>query len=1108
MRLTVILLIAFVLHAGARGTAQTVTLSVTNMPLEQVCKQIERQTGYYFVYAQDLIKTSKNVSMSVDKANIIEALRLVFDGQPFTYQIIDKVIVVNTLHAAGRLPLLPAEMIKVEGVVLSEQGQPVAEANVTIKATGKGTFTNAKGEFMLPSVPANSDLVISHVGFRTETVVAKTGKLLEVRLGQAVSSLDATVVKGYYVTSNRLNTGNVATVKGEDIAKQPVSDPVLALEGRVAGLSIAQTSGAPGSYSTVRLRGQNTIQQGKPVTANDPLYIVDGIPFSSQSLTSPYIGGGGAFQRPISGYGNYGDGIGQGMSPFNSLNPADIESIDVLKDADATAIYGSRGANGVILITTKKGKIGRSKLDVNVYTGASKVTRKMQLLNTQQYLQMKREAFQNDNFSQLLVPANAQDYPDILLWDTTRYTDWQKILIGNSARFTNAQLNYSGGNANTQFLISGGYSRQGVVIPGDFLDQKTSLHASVTQVSSNQRLHTQLSVSYVNDNSNLSGPDFTSYITTPPDAPAIYDANGNVNWQIYHGAQTWINPFGNLTSHAKAISEYMAGSLSLKYTVLHGLNFSCNLGYSQQRMNQANTSPSRNLAPPHNNDPRYRSSSFSLANSQSWIMEPQLSYSKMIGKGILEILAGLTFQESSGSSMAETASGFTSDALIGNIMAASVSTIAGNDNSLYRYNALFARAGYTLDDKYVLNFTARRDGSSRFGPQRQFGNFGAVGAAWIFSKEKFLMDRFPALSFGKLRGSYGVTGNDAIGDYQFLSTYTTYQTAYQGIVGLYPNKIPNPYLEWERVRKLEGGVELGFFKDAVLFTASYYRNRTDNQLVGYPVPAIAGFSSVESNLPALIQNTGWEFTAQTRNIDARNFTWSTTFNLAISRNKLLRYPGIETSPYKSSYKVGESLSGRYVYHYTGVDPETGIYKFQSKSGSGSPQSVDRIFTKPITQYWFGGIENRFSCHGFHLDVLLQVINQLGMNYLRFFSMPGNVSSKTPNQPIEIVGRWQKPGDKANVQRYGVVDPATTGFNNLALSDAAFSDASFIRVKNIAFFYDLPKPWLKKAGLETARFYLQCQNLFTITKYRGLDPESQGLSLPPLRTVTGGIQFTF
>jgi len=1106
MRLTIILLIAFVLHAGARGTAQTVTLSVTNMPLEKVCKEIEHQTGYYFVYAKNLNKTDLLISARMEHVVIDEALRQVFKGLPFSWQIINRIVVINTakqvIHQyAANAP--GDQMVKVAGLVQTIEGQPIAEASVTIKATGKGTLTNEKGEFSFPALPERSALVISHIGYADQTVEANSGPIV-VRMLVASNILDAQVVKGYYNTSNRLNTGNVSTVKAEDIAKQPVTDPLLALQGRVPGLYIAQTSGVPGAYSSVQLRGQNSIitSNGKPRSGNDPLYIVDGVPFSSQTLISQTIGGG-IFQTDAGSY----RGPRQGMSPFNYLNPADIESIEVLKDGDATAIYGSRGANGVILITTKKGKLGQSKVDLNVSAGATGSTRWLQLLNTQQYLQMRREAFRNDGIAPSPTTSTAYDLNGV--WDTTQFTDWRHVFLQHAATFKNAQVTMTGGNAGTQFLIGAGYSNQGVPFPGDFADQKETFHFNLTNATPNNRLATQMSALYTYDNSNMPGFDPSSSMLLAPDAPDLYDANGNINWAIKNGSATFRqNPIHYTVSKALANSTFLSANLAMNYQLLPRLHLSYSMGYNRGQMQQTITIPSTYYAPP-DNLPINSIVRVSTSEIKTWIVEPKISYSAILGKGQFEILAGSTFQQNVQQARAATASGFASDALMTNPSAATKQSLSGNTYSLYRYDALFTKISYNLKETYIVNFTARRDGSSRFGPSKQFGNFGAIGGAWIFSREGFSRTALPFLSFGKLRASYGVTGNDQIADYQYLSTYSSNGQAYQGLSGLYPTTMPNPYFAWEKVTKLEGGLELGFLNDRILLTLSYYHNRTGNQLVGYPLPAITGFGTVQANLPAIIQNTGMEFTWYSSNIKSRDFIWNTSLNFSIPRNKLVAYPGIANSPYLYTYAIGHSLSSQFVYHYVGVDPQTGLFTFSSKKGSGAPSSPqDYIISKPVTQIYYGGVQNSFSYKRVQLDVFVQFVKQNGTNYLSVFDRVGIFNQNVPVLALE--GHWQKPGDNARYQRLtqGGYSPATQALAFLKSSDGVISDASFVRLKNFSLSYQLPDLWQKKAHFQNARFFLQCQNLLTITKYQGMDPETMGLYQPPLRTLTVGIQVTF
>lgn len=1100
MRLTIILLIAFVLNAGAKGTAQTVTLSVKDMPLEKVCKEIERQTGYYFVYAKDLTSESHLVSVKVVNASIGETLRQLFYGLPFSWQVINRVVVVNTVRAdrhvmTSIIDRLGGTLIKVEGIVQNEAGQPISEASVTIKKTGKGTLTNENGRFLFPSLEAGTELIISHIGYLDQIVLANDN-FQTIKLPVAIRGLDATVVKGYYNTSGRLNTGNVATVKGEDIARQPVSDPLLALEGRVPGLYISQASGAPGAYSTIRLRGQNSIPRNKPTTANDPLYIVDGVPFNSQTLTSSDLGGG-----ILSG--SNPDGLRQGLSPFNYINPSDIESIEVLKDADATAIYGSRGANGVIVITTKKGKVGQTKIDISAYTGASSITRKFDLLNTQQYLQIRRELHRNDNSQ--LFPG---EYDINGFWDTTRYTNWQKILMGAPAAFTNMQAGVSGGNLNSQYSIGVGYNKQGVSFPGPYADQKISTHISLGSSSPNNKLSVQFSAMYTNDNSNLpTTTDVLKNIFLAPDAPTLYDVNGNLNWQTDDGSATFSNPLAVTTQNSKAVSKFLSGNLLLSYQIIPGLYVINNMGYSTGQMDQLLTSPSISYPPPNDN-PYFRSSGFSTSSTNTWNVEPQIKYLFRVGKGRLEMLAGTTFLENVNKSTAMYATGFSSDALISNPLAATDKEFSSYTYTLYHYNALFGRVGFSWEDTYLLNITARRDGSSRFGPGKQFGNFGAIAAGWIFSNEKFIHHLLPGISFGKIRASYGITGNDNITDYQYLSSYSPGSTTYQGVVVMTPDRMPNPYYAWEQVRKFEAGIELGFIKDRIWISGSYYRNRTNNQLVGYPLPSLTGFTSVQANLPALIQNTGVEFVVNTTNIKSKSITWTSSFNVSIPENLLVRYPGLGSSAYAQTYAVGHSLFSKYVYHYTGVSPQTGLYTFATKSGNNTLTFQDRQMSRPVSQVYFGGLQNTFVFKGLRLDIMMQFVKQYGSSYL------GNLSSSVggfnQNVPVSLIkNRWQKPGDNATSQLLSQNSSAVQRYSYFLLSDGNIVDASFIRIKSIALSYQLSPRWRKAVRLEDASIFLQCQNLFTITSYPGMDPETGGgLNLPPMRTITGGFRILF
>jgi TonB-dependent starch-binding outer membrane protein SusC len=1082
MKLTIILLTAGFLQVSAKGIAQNVSLSGKNVKLETVFSQIEKQTGYSFFYSDKDLEKVGPVTIDIQNKPLEEALKEILANQP-----LDFIIKGNTVFVKGKVLGIGVPPIDVHGRVTDSLGNPIQGASITVRGTRKGIQTDANGNFTLKGIAPNSTIIVSIVGYEEQQIKLEDRNDLVVVLRQGATELkDVVISKGYYNTTERLNTGNVSIVTSKEIEEQPLTDPILALQGRVPGLYIQQASGVPGANSIVRIRGQNSIFNG-----NNPLYLVDGVPYNSASPTNTDIGGG-VLGNPFSG-----DGVG--ASPFNNLNPADIESIEVLKDADATAIYGSRGANGVILITTKKGKSGTTKFDINAFTGSGEVSHYLDLMNTQQYLQMRHEALNNDG----LTPNPAYDY-DLTFWDTTRYTNWQKVLIGNPAKFSNLQGTLSGGNTNTQFRISGGYSNQGTVYPGSYSDQKAMASINLTHSSLNRRFHAQLTANYVYDYSNLPSVDFASDVTIAPDAPALYNADGSLNWAPLNGGATFGNPLAITLIKSVAKTDNLVSNLDLSYLILPGLQLKSSFGFTHAQNNQNILTPASSQAPPNNTLPENRSNLFATTDSRSWIIEPQLSYERTISKGKLNILLGSTFQQNLSDASAFNSSGYASDALIQDPSAAEHVNLSGYHNTLYHYDAIFGRLSYNWEDKYLANATARRDGSSRFGPDKHFGNFGAIGAGWIFSHESFIQNSLPLLSFGKLRASYGTTGNDQIGDYQYLSTYTPNSFTYQGVTGLYPTGLTNPNFAWEVVKKLEGAIELGFLKDCILLSASFYRDRDGNQLLRYPLPQLVGFGNVIANSPATVQNTGVELTLNTVNIKSRSFTWSTSFNLTIPQNKLIAFPNLAASPYANTYEIGKSIFIQNLYH-AGVNDSTGQFEYASSKGgftSNPSYPQDLRFTEPITQHWYGGIGNSFSYKGFELDFLIQFVSQSGFNYDRNLYLAG---IDGVNVPTAYLNRWQKPGDIAKYGRYSTEFAADPSFS-IASSDLALCNTSFVRLKNLAISYQFPKQWLGKINVQNLRLYVQCQNLFTIThNYLGYDPETGATGLPPLRVITGGLQ---
>ncbi|MBS0032050.1 SusC/RagA family TonB-linked outer membrane protein [Chitinophaga sp. 22321] len=1086
----VMMLLRFCLYASAQGYSDDrVTLLAGNVSLGSIMKKIEKQTHRRFNYSENELNTNEKVNVSYNEAPLNQVLGQLFNTRGITWKYIDNGIYLRKetneakkepQPAKGTSPKDSSAFPLISGKITDEEGNPLPGATIMIKGTAVGTSADAGGRFVLANIPHNAALRFTYTSFESREIVPGDRRSLSVTLKRKIGTLDETVVIGYGTTTKRFNTGAVSSVQANVIAMQPVTDPMMALEGRVPGLYINQVSGIPGANIQVLLRGKNSMANG-----NNPLYIIDGVPFPATSMTPEALG-------PTNATGNLVNG--GGTSPFNGLNPGDIERIDVLKDADATAIYGSRGANGVILITTKKGRAGKTTFDLNISTGGGKVTNMVSLLNTPQYLEMRHEAFKNDNRN-----PGKNDYDINGKWDTTRYTDWQKVLIGGTARLTNIQAVVAGGNANTQFSIRGGYSNQTTVFPGDYSDRKASLLFSFAHSSADEKFRTSFSANYVNDKNKMPVYDFTGNILLAPDAPAVYDSLGQLNWEN----NTFVNPLGPTKANSVATSDNLISNLTLSYELLPGLFAKASFGYNYYATNQAAIQPLSMNAPMYIDYTFLRSNTYGNSNLKSWLAEPQINYIKKMGNGKLDILLGATFQQNTQTSSAYQASDFTSDALITNIMAAKSLLLLEDRYTQYKYNALFGRINYNWKEKYLVNLTARRDGSSRFGPGKQFGNFGAMGIGWIFSEENWIKDHFNLLSFGKIRASYGTTGNDQIPDYQYLSTYSSYVFPYQGLPSISPTRLFNPDYGWERVNKLEFGLETGFLNNRILFNADYYRNRSGNQLVAYPLPTTTGFLSVQYNRPAIVQNTGIELELTTVNIKTEKFNWSTSANISIPHNKLIKYPDIDSSSYGSKYKIGESIYINPYFKYTGVNPETGLYTVLDANNDGTMN--DYIISREITQKYYGGLQNTFNLKGFELNVFVQFVNQTGADFL---SRIGKVmGGNNRNAPIEAMNRWQQKGDITDIQRFSTGNSKTNaaaGWRNN--SDISITDASFIRLKNIVLSYSLPSQWLKKVHLQNARIYAQGQNLFTITNYKGLDPETKnGLVLPPIRMIVGGIQ---
>jgi TonB-linked SusC/RagA family outer membrane protein len=1058
------LLMALCLIAGTKANTQGISLSVKNSSISKVFEQIEAQSEVRFFYRSESLKKARKVSLQAENAPLKDVLERCFQNQPLTYEIIEKIVVVKEkfIDATANVPTaadsIASDFTTVRGRVINTEGEPVEGATITVKGTATAAASNASGEFTVPVKNSTAVLEVTSVAIEPVEVQVANKKELVVHVETRISALDQVQIIGYGQTTRRLNTGNVVTIKAEQIQKQPVSHVLAALQGRVAGMAILQNTGIVGGSFQTLIRGKGSIAAG-----SHPLFIIDGVPYPD-------------------GFFGTNNSAKSGVNALGLLNVNEIERVEILKDADATAIYGSRGGNGVVLITTKRGKPGQTSIDLNVYSGFGKATVRPRLLNLQQYLQMRHETLRND--STALSPI---DYDINGTWDTTRYTDWSKELLGGTVAITDGKLSITGGTSSLNYSINGGYHRETTVMPVSGSNQRYGVHFHVANMPAEKKFKIELSGTYQAGVDDLPPVDFTQILTyLKPNQPPSFLPDGSLD------VQNIFNPYIALLNRYKWRQHSLVSYLKASWAPVKGLNLSMSAGYNTQALNDFKGNPSIPIRP-------FSFANYATNNNHSLILEPQAFYEfqrKRHGK--LSVLIGTTYQKSASAFQNLSASGFSNDALLGNPAAAAELKVYDYGYRNYKYLGSFSRLSYNRANKYIVNLTSRVDGTSRFGPGKQFHPFGAVGAAWILSDEPF-MRRLKWLHFAKLRGSYGVIGNSEIRDYAFVETYEPYLAPYQGIQGLTPNQLFDRNLGWELKKSAELALELQLFQNRIAVSVCAYRNRNSQQLVRTSLSTVTGFWGVASNWPAVVQNRGLEVVLYGQPLSTRQFSWTIDANASFQKNKLLRFEGLERSQYGGSYHIGESITTVHLFKFGGVDPQSGKYFYIDRYGrpTATPTLEDRTERIDIAPRSYGGITNSFSSKGWSFDVTCYYMVKQGANVTR-----------TSMLFIESVDRWQKPGDVTTIAKYSLKRSSSEVYN-LALSTAGLGDASYIRVRNIALSYRFKPGVLERAHLQNLRLYLLAQNLFTFTRVRQLDPETidQQHRMAPQRVLTCGFQIT-
>jgi TonB-linked SusC/RagA family outer membrane protein len=1076
MKLVFFILLVPLLHVSANTYSQSINLKAKNITLKTAFNTIKEQTGYT-VFATDFDISKPVIDLNLKNASLQQAIVACIKSLPLDYQIVEKTVVLTRKVAksmeSNRQNIKAVQLINVRGKVVDEEERPLPGANIKLKSGKALTRKDSNGQFYLTDIADTTMLVISFMGYKSIAVQAAVN-LGNLKLTTDVGNLDEVII-GYGKTSVRNNTGTVSTLRAVDIEKQPVTNILSALSGRLAGVFVQTTNGLPGGNVNLQIRGKGSLTAG-----TNPLYIIDGVPFDSG-----YIGTVSSLQ--------VGTVIGP-VSTFNSLNPSDIESITILKDADATAIYGSRGTNGVVLITTKKGKAGDTQVDLKLSEGFSQAASLPQMLTIDQQLDIRREGFANSGIVPSSDPTSLAYAPDLTLWDQKQNTNWSDYMLGGTAFQTDAQAAISGGSEFTSFRVGGSYHQESSILAGDNWYKRGGILLSLQHRSKNSKFNLMVNAILNKDDNSTSNPAnyISNAIALPPNYP-LYNANGTYNWYIS-------NPEAELNGRNRIKTDNILANFVLSYQVTPDLELKTSLGYNKMNTAQMQLFPKIALFPGRTNY-----SQLGQNMNSYYIMEPQLNYRKTFDKHALSVLIGGTTQRKSSDSQFIKASNFMNESLMLNLAAAGTYEMPSNTMNDYKFVSIFSRITYTLADKYILNLTMRRDGSSKFGPDNRFGNFGSIGATWLFDREEWVKNHLPWLSLGKIRASYGVTGNDQISDYQYLSTYGSSTLRYQDNATISPQRIANTNFRWEYTHKMELATELGFINDLILLNVNFFRNRSSDQLISYTLPRITGFTSYQANLPAVVENKGWEIELTTKNLESKNFSWSSSFNITVPKNKLISFQNFETSSYAQTYEIGYDVSRIVGYQFLGIDSQTGMAKYAAQDGTVSATPYFNHTLGKTTPDFYGGVNNAFRYKSLSLDIFVQYARQMARGGL--CCLPGN----RLNNYALVLDRWQQPGDITTIPKASFLSSDPYYLN----SSANLFDASYLRVKNIAVNWAIADSWIKKVGLKKASLGLQGQNIFSFWHKDNpfFDPESGAFTssqknITPLKTYSLNLQISF
>lgn len=1140
-KLSVFIMTLTCLQVNARSQ-NYITLEERNAPLTRVLNEITKQSGYKILYNYDLVNKTFDVSINVKEVSLNQALEASVNGTPFTYRLENNTILITP---KTKVEFVITKAIDVKGKVIDETGMPLPGASIKAKGTTIGTVSDIKGSFILKGVPSEATLIISYIGYQAKEIRASTD-VGSIQLTPNNPELSEVVVVGYGTQKKSEITGSISNVKGSALEDKPITSFESALSGRATGVNMIANDGVANQAPVFRIRGTNSLS-----LSSYPLVVVDGIPMFTDDVSV----GGSASNNPLA-----------------AINTADIESIDIAKDAAATSIYGSRAANGVVFITTKSGKKGKAKFSYNSFYGTSKAVRLAEVLNAEQYLEIKNEGLKNagtynpvTNYYGYSLDADGNKID-------TKWYDY----IFRTANSQSHNVSLSGANDFTKYYFSVGYlNKDGVLLGNDYnrksvnynIDHKVnnwlkiSSKTNYTNDITTAILSTGTGVNSVSSNSVAYRLGFIS-------APIVGPYNRDGSFNVVGPNIGIMDNQGHLTSTARL--GYTNPALSLAYNNDNTANnyiqssFAVDINpvkwitlRSVYGINNMYNKTNRYFDPRTNEGQSANGSATGVsAQREITIWTNTATLSRSIKNHSFDLLLGTEQQTTNGDKFGLTRSN-QSDPYYTDIQGGFSNVAISNTSNQKSYNyltSLFSRLQYNFDKRFYVTANFRSDESSVLGLSNKRGDFWGFSGAWELSQEEFWKKSSLLKVFNvfKFRSSYGKVGNlSGIGDYASLSTYSA--NLYGGLSGLYYSAAGNEDLKWETSKKTDIGINFSILNYRLSVDLSYYKNNIDGLIFGVPVPSSAGLpgstqNSVLANVGSMY-NKGLEASINGVIVRKEDFTWNSSLNLSYNKNEITSLaPGVKSLLFNdvggSSGQVSISLPGSpvgmiYAIRTDGVDaatgrrifidgrdrkvfyqqvPKAGSYQWEYADGTRAPAvntTDDGVIYKNTNPKFYGGLSNTFRYKEFDLEAMITFQTGGNMYYATQSSL---MDYRFQNNSVNVLGRWQKPGDITDIPRVQDGDITSWGYSVPITANVYKSD--FIRLKNVALGYAVPKNLMNRIKVESARVYLSGQNLWLLTTYPGSDPEvtstgnssaTQGFDknmTPNARTFIIGLQIGF